>query len=245
MESIPLMNDLRLHECIIIERTSLFTVKVLVNSEHYTAYINNTGRLKGVLEKGKRGYCIENRNGKLKYRIIGVESGDYASLIDTRLQEQAFLIAQRNRLLNWLKDCRLFKRNYKLSSETIDFAYLCGDQLVLVELKSAVMNLPGNYAGYPDAPTPRGRRQIRELGKYVERGGVGIVVFVAGIPRSKGFKLYCNEDKLIGRTMQEARSKGVLFKAMGVYLDPFKEAILLHSPDLPVDLDCQDTYSRD
>lgn len=61
---------------------------------------------------------------------------------------------------------------------------------MLVELKSTVMRLPSDLAGYPDTPIPRSRQQIRKLGRYVEQEGTGIVVFVAGIPRLKKLKLY-------------------------------------------------------
>lgn len=42
----------------------------------------------------------------------------------------------------------------------------------------------------------------------------------------------------MGVIVQEAFSKGVLFKVIRVYLDSFKEVIILDNLDLPVDLNC-------
>lgn len=237
-EIATLISGLELHECIILKRNSLFTLEVLMSGSTGIVYINNTGRLAGVLERGRKGYCAKNARGTLAYRIIGVEEGSYATLVDTRLQERAFLIAQREGLIKWLRDCSLLKRNYRLDSETIDLAYACGNQLVLVELKSAVMKLAGGYAGYPDAPTVRGRRQIKALADYVRGGGRAVVVFIAGVPFANGFQLYCRADREIKVVIDYAVQSGLELRAVNTCLDPQSGSIILLRDDLPVELSC-------
>jgi sugar fermentation stimulation protein A len=231
----------RLVECKIIRRTGLFSVEVELNGELKRVYLNNTGRLINVIKSGLKGYLVENKSpGKYEYRLVGVEWCEWAALVDTSIQEKEFLEAQSRGFIPWLFNCTLNKRNYRVDGEVIDYAFTCGGMPTLVELKSAVMELPGGYAGYPDAPTPRGRRQITALAKYAKSGGRAIVVFVAGLPRVRGFKLYCGADREIGGAVKEAANSGVLFKSIEIYLNPRSGGIVLGAVDLPVDISCSD-----
>lgn len=225
-------------ECIIQERKSRFTVEVLLDNKPSPVYLNNTGRLTNILVKGRKGYCIPNKTGKLKYRLIAVEKNQYAYLVDTSLQEKAFVEAVKQGHIPWLENCILVKRNYKLNGEVVDYAFNCSGRLVLVELKSAVMELPGGLAGYPDAPTQRGWRQLSALAKYVESGGSGIVVFIAGVPFSTGFKLYCSVDREIKKYIDRAISAGVVFRSVNIFYNPDSNSIILGNSDLPIDLNC-------
>jgi sugar fermentation stimulation protein A len=244
VNTVEVLRDLELLECTIIERTSLLTVKVDFNGVQEVVYINNTGRLKEILVRGKKCYCTKTRGGKLRYKLIGVEDEHYASLIDTHLQEEAFITAHKLGYIDWLRDYSLIKRNVKVSSETIDFLFTSMRGVTLVEIKSAVMKLPGNYAGYPDAPTPRGARQIRALAVHASKGGESIVVFIAGIPLAKGFQLYCCVDKEIEKAVKHAVRMGVLFKALNFYLDPITKSVVLGETNLPVKLECYNTCTN-
>lgn len=240
MEKTELIQLPDLQEGLILGRKSRFTVEILLNSTPVIAYLNNTGRLGGVIENGKKCYCIGNKkSSKTPIRIVGVEEEELASIVDTSIQEQAFVTAQRRNIIPWLENCVFMRRNHVVDGVVIDYVFNCNGETTLVEVKSAVMRLPGNLAGYPDAPTSRGRKQIEVLTRRVERGEKGIVVFIAGIPRSAGFQLYCGEDSLTGRVVENAVEKGVLFKAVSMHLDPRRKSIVLENPDLPLSLKCK------
>jgi sugar fermentation stimulation protein A len=226
-------------DCRIIARTSLFTVEAEIAGRRETVYLGNTGRLRGIIEHGKKGFCIENKSGKLKHRLIGVEKDKYAYLVDTLIQERAFIAAHGKGLIPWLRGCSLLGKNYRLSSEIIDYAFKCNSEVVLVELKSAVMELESGFAGYPDAPTPRGRRQLEVLAEYALRGGRAFVVFIAGVPNPRGFKLYCGVDQAIKRFVDKAVKAGVVFKSINIFLDPLMKEVVLGDVDLKTDLDCE------
>lgn len=238
MNPVKLIPLPELTECTIIERTSRFTINAIVNNKVETIYLNNTGRLEGILTSGSTGYCIPNKSGRLKYRIIGVRREDYGILVDTSLQEKGFLEAQKAGLIPWLLNCVFKRRNIRLLGSVIDFLFECNNHEVLVEVKSAVMELPGGYAGYPDAPTVRGRLQIETLTKHVENGGRAIVVFIAGTPWARGFKLYCDIDSLIKNYVEKAVKAGVEFKAVNIFLDYRGKSIVLGTSNLHVDLTC-------
>ncbi|MEM0469817.1 MAG: DNA/RNA nuclease SfsA [Desulfurococcaceae archaeon] len=233
-----------LYECTVISRVNRFTVIVEVRGSEVAAYINNTGRLHEYVVKGKVGYCIETPRGGLKYRIIGVKDGNhegYAALLDTAYQEKAFAVLQERGMIPWLLSCVLYRRNYRLDREIIDFAYSCHEDLVLVELKSAVMKLEEGVAGYPDAPTVRGRRQIQALAEYAKTGKRAFITFIAGIPGARKVKLHCYADRKICVAAEHAARSGVLFKAINLYVDPAIKGVVSAGVDIPVELGCDVT----
>jgi len=225
-------------ECRIIKRISRFKVLVKVKSGRVLAYINNTGRLEQYLVRGKLGYLVGS-SGKLNYRLIGVEDQGLAALVDTRLQERVFEKLVESSALPWLEGYVVVKRYPRVQGRVFDFLLRSGERDLLVELKSAVLRLDHHVAGYPDAPTKRGRDQLVALGDLVSRGFYkGLVVFASGLPGIRAFQLYCGADKLIKNAVKYALSRGVVFKSISLYLDPLRGKVVLENPDLPVILEC-------
>ncbi len=228
-------------ECRIIKRASKFTVLVEVGGESVLAYINNTGRLLQFLSRGKVGYLTEISSGvsKLKYRLIGVEDQGLAALVDTRLQEKAFEKLVQGGFIPWLRGYAFVKRYPRVQGKLFDFLLRSDGCDLLVELKSAVLRLDNHIAGYPDAPTKRGRDQIILLGDLVSKGLYkGLVVFISGLPGVKVFQIYCGADKLIEQAVKYAAKRGVVFRSISLYLDPYRRKVVLENSDLPVILKC-------
>lgn len=226
-------------ECSIVERTSRFTVVVDIGGAEAVAYLNNTGRLEGYLARGRKGFCIPLERSRARYRLVGVEDNGYAALVDTRLHEKSFEELVARDAIPWLRSCALVRRGYPLHSSRIDYELKCRNRTTLVELKSAIMRFPDNFAGYPDAPTPRGRKHLEELAKFVSGGDRdAYVVFVAGIPNAKGFRLNCYIDKDICKSIENALENGVKFKSINIYLDPYLKSIVFGDLDLPIDFGC-------
>ncbi|ADI32491.1 DNA/RNA nuclease SfsA [Staphylothermus hellenicus] len=229
-----IFNNLDHTLCRILRRINRFVVEVIINNRIEKAHINNTGRLEEFLVNGRIGYCLRIRGKKLKYRLFAIKDKNYAALIDTNLQEKSFIKLLSDNNVPWLKNCVLASRNIRLNSSIIDFLVKCDNQYIYTELKSAVLRYKQIYAAYPDCPTIRGRRQIRELIKHVEGGGRSLIVFIAALPHVKGFKPYKHGDPVIAELLREAEEKGVLIKAINIYYDPIKRSIVLANPDLPV-----------
>ncbi len=96
---------------------------------------------------------------------------------------------------------------------------------------------PNATAMYPDCPTPRGRRHIRELIEHAGRGYRVALVFIAVLPGAKRFKPNPDGDPEVARLVPAAVDAGVLVKALGMEFDPVKHGIRLYNPNLPVVLD--------
>ncbi len=229
------------YRCRIIDRINRFVIyaeNIDTGVKGY-AFTNNTGRLKEYLSGGKRGYCRRRvKPGKTQYRLFAVEDlYGMAALIDTQLQMKAFEEMVGRGMIPWLRDCSIARRNPRLGSSVLDYLLNCSGERLFIEIKSAVFRGDRVYAMYPDCPTLRGRRHIRELMDLARRGGRGAIIFIAGLPGVKAFKPYGEGDPEIPRLLREAVESGVSVRAINIYYDPNTRYIVLVDPDLPVELD--------
>ncbi len=223
-------------ECRVVERLNRFVVLVERNGLE-KAHINNTGSLRGVLVEGRRGYCIPRRGGKTRYRLIAIECPGYreAALIDTWLQMRGFEISVENNYLPWLRGCRVAKRNPRTGSSLLDYLLECNGQEVYAEIKSATLRLLGDKASYPEPASPRGRRHVEELTRLALRGARALLVFIAGIPGAKGFRINEEADPLLPELLENAVRAGVMVKALSMTYNSGNNAVILADPDLAID----------
>ena len=223
-------------ECRVVERLNRFVVLVERNGLE-KAHINNTGSLRGVLVEGRKGYCIPRKGGKTRYRLIAIECPGYheAALIDTWLQMHGFEISVENNYLPWLRGCKVAKRNPRTGSSLLDYLLKCNDQEVYAEIKSATLRLPGDKASYPEPASPRGRRHVEELTRLASRGTRALLVFIAGIPGAKGFKINEEADPLLPKLLENAIRAGVIVKAISMTYSPRSGAVVLDKADLEID----------
>ncbi|RLG49909.1 MAG: DNA/RNA nuclease SfsA [Thermoproteota archaeon] len=220
--------------CVISRRVSRFMVEVFTGRAEL-AYLSNTGRLEQYLVKGRRGYCLRSPGGKTSLRLIAVEDMGLAAVVDTRLQMRAFEKAAGLSLIPWMRGCRIAGRDVVLGSSKIDYLLECEGGAVYLEAKSAVMR-KGAYALYPDCPTPRGRRHIKELTSHARAGGRSILLFIAAVPHAEAFKPNRGADPKLYELLSEAAEAGVALRAIGVHYNPLDSCIHLYSPDLSVNL---------
>ncbi len=223
-------------ECRVVERLNRFVVLVERNGLE-KAHINNTGSLRGVLVKGRRGYCIPWRGGKTRYRLVAIECPGYheAALIDTWLQMRGFEISVENNYLPWLRGCRVAKRNPRAGSSLLDYLLECSGQEVYAEIKSATLRLPGDKASYPEPASLRGRRHVEELTRLALQGTGALLVFIAGIPGAKGFRINEEADPLLPELLENAVRAGVTVKALSMTYNPEDSSVVLDNPDLAMD----------
>lgn len=223
-------------ECTIVQRLNRFVVEIQVNNNRQRAWINNTGRLKEYLFNGNIGFCTRNRRPlKTTYRLFAIREGDLGAIIDTQLQMKSFEKALSMGLIPWLEGCAILKRNTRLGSSVIDYLLACGEKQVYLEVKSAVLR-EGHYAMYPDCPSARGRRHIRELTERRASGGATAILFIAALPDVEVFKPSRAGDPELCDLLIEAQDTGVNIRAIALVYNPRDSTVYLSHPDLPVEL---------
>lgn len=221
-------------ECWIVERLNRFVVCVEISGKQHSMHINNTGRLEEFLIRGRRAFCTETKHpGKTDGKLFAIEERGLGALIDTQLQMNAFERMVKKGQIPWLKGCSIKKKNPRLGASVLDYLLQCGNKAVFLEVKSAVLR-EGRFATYPDCPTTRGQRHVKELTEYSKHGGAATIVFMAALPEVSAFKPFEKGDPQLAEYLLDAHKQGVLIKAIGLFFDPRVNQVYLFDPDLPV-----------
>ncbi len=219
-------------ECNILERKNRFVVIVDINGRISEVHINNTGRLKGLLIRGKRGFCYKINGKKLKNRLFSVVFNNTGIIIDTSIHMKAFEKIVEKGLLKEFKGYNL-KRNHRKGSSVFDFLIYKDNKKIIVELKSAVLE-NGQFASYPDAPTRRGERHFEELISLKRRGENTMIVFASSVYKTKGFKPNSKISPRIDSLLKIALKEGVILKSFNVLFEPSEGRVFLDKLNLPV-----------
>lgn len=138
-------------------------------------------------------------------------------------------------LIPWLRGYRILKRNARLGDSLIDYLLEGKGDEVLLEVKSAVLR-EKDRAMYPDCPSLRGRKHIKELINCVDKGGKAIILFIAALPGVRAFKPNKPADPKLYELLVEAHKVGVEIKSIGIAYQPEGSLVYLFNPDLAIDL---------
>lgn len=99
----------------------------------------------------------------------------------------------------------------------------------LTEVKSATL-LEAGTALFPDAPTARGTRHVRELTRHVRDGGHAIVAFVVQCGGAHRLSPHAGHDPAFATALAEARRAGVRLLAYACRVSPRGIAIARRIP---------------
>jgi len=223
----------------VVKRLNRFAVLVKKEGKLLKAHNTNSGRLKEFLTEGKTVLCLPKSGKKTDCQLFAVEDlkGLFA-VTDTNLQMVAFEKAFLKGLLPWLSPSRwkLIRRNAPLGKNSlIDYLFRerGTEKPLYLEIKSAVLRSGDNFGMYPDCPTERGRKHLREL---LENSSISGLLFVCALPSVEGFKPYCKGDEEICKLLKEAKERGLPVRAISLHFNPQKRAVVLENPDLRVEI---------
>ncbi len=221
-------------ECRLVRRLNRFAAEIMVGNRVHKAFLANSGRLQEFMVYGKPCLALPRPpGGKTSYRLVGFEDleGMYA-LVDTGIQSRAFEKAVAGSLVPWLSKCSLERREPRVGASRLDYLFRCPDGPLYVEVKSAVLrSRDGAYAMYPDCPSLRGRRHVAELEALVREGVRSMIVFIAALPKVRGFKPYAEGDPELYLALRRAVARGVEARALAMHLEKTGE-VVLDDPDI-------------
>jgi sugar fermentation stimulation protein A len=145
---------------------------------------------------------------------------------------KAFENALKNNYISWFKDAQILRRNFRINNSLIDYLIEYRNKKYIVEIKSAVMKRK-NIAMYPDCPSIRGQKHIKELIKNPKNS---IILFIAAMKNINAFSPNKEADTKIYELLKTAKRKGVKVKAIQIYFDKSINSIILKNDELPVNL---------
>ncbi|NLM96227.1 MAG: DNA/RNA nuclease SfsA [Halanaerobiaceae bacterium] len=193
---------------VFIKRPNRFTAHVLLDGKEEIDHVKNTGRCKEILKKGANVILerAENKNRKTKYSMITAYKNDLLINIDSQVPNQ--VVAEALAKGKFLKDTVLIKREFNYGNSRFDIYFENKKGKGLIEVKGVTLEDNG-VAKFPDAPTERGTRHLREMIKAVEEGYSGYIFFLIQLKGAKYFTPNHSTDPLFASTLSLARDKGV------------------------------------
>lgn len=191
-----------------ISRPNRFIANVEVAGQVQVCHVKNTGRCRELLVPGCRVYLetADNPNRKTKYDLIAVKKGNLLINMDSQAPNKAAGEWLEKRIL--YPDLKVLKPEVKYDNSRFDFYIEAGERKIFLEVKGVTLE-EGGIARFPDAPTERGVKHIRELMACMKEGYEPVILFVI---QMKGIRRFMPNDethKAFGDTLREAREKGV------------------------------------
>lgn len=187
-----------------IARPNRFIAQVEMDGRVETVHVKNTGRCRELLVPGATVYLAEGTNPKRKtrYDLIAVQKGERLINIDSQAPNAA--------AAEWLRKGNIFpagteiKPEYTYGDSRFDVAAFTPD-LALLEVKGVTLERDG-AAFFPDAPTLRGAKHLRELAAFP---GESYVLFVIQMKGVDYFAPNDATDPAFAKALRNARDAGV------------------------------------
>ena len=214
-----------IYKGIFIERPNRFIAKVLINGKTETVHVKNTGRCKEILTPGVPCYLekSQNPNRKTPYDLIAAEKGDRLINIDSQVVNKVFL--EFLQMGGLFKDITLIKPETTFGKSRFDFYIERGRRKAFIEVKGVTLERE-NIVSFPDAPTERGTKHIKELIEAYKAGYETYIIFVVQTEKVKYFIPNYETDSVFGQSLKEAKQKGVKILAYDCSVTPDEIKIL-------------------
>ena len=188
-----------------IDRPNRFIAHVLVNGVEETVHVKNTGRCRELLLPNAevRLAVSDNPNRKTKYDLVAVYKEKLGWVnIDSQAPNKV--------VQEWLQtqDYTLVKPEYVYGDSRIDFYMVKDQQEYLMEVKGCTLEIDG-IGYFPDAPTERGVKHLKELTKARTLGYECIIAFVIQMEGVSEVRPYISMQPEFGEALEEAKAAGV------------------------------------
>jgi len=186
-------------------RPNRFIAKVYIDGVMETVHVKNTGRCRELLIPGAKVILevSDNPDRKTKYDLIAVyKEGLGLVNIDSQLCNKV--------AGEWLakQGYDYIRPEYTYGASRVDFYMEKGDKKYLMEVKGCTLEIDG-IGYFPDAPTERGVKHLKELTTAVKCGFYCAVAFVIPMEGVTEVRANMATHAAFGEALEEAKRAGV------------------------------------
>lgn len=215
-----------MREGIFRERPNRFIAHVEIDGKMEICHVKNTGRCRELLLPGARVWLEHHDSAKRKtaYSLIGVYKGEILVNLDSQAPNQ---VAEE-----WLREgsgdrfgkMELVRREVTYGASRFDlyFEYEDGDgarRRAFMEVKGVTLEEDG-VARFPDAPTERGVKHVKELEKCLTDGYEAYLLFVVQMDGTSRFEANRPRHGAFADALAEAHEAGVQILAYDCQVEP-------------------------
>lgn len=216
-----------LQQGVFLRRYKRFFAEVeTLSKDIITLHCPNTGAMKNCMVEGSDCWysLTDNPRRKLSGTLeqVTTTSGNLAG-VNSALANRIVLEALKNDRIGQLSNYKTISREvkYGLENSKVDFLLEKESQNCFVEVKSVSLDMGNHFALFPDAPTSRGKKHLRELTYIASTGHRAVLFFCVqvGSVNRLGFAKKIDPDYLT--TLEAALSGGVEVLAMNCNLTKY------------------------
>lgn len=199
-----------------LRRPNRFIAEVMVDGKQETVHVKNTGRCKELLIPGCEVWLTApgTPGRKTKYDLVAVrKSTGVLFNIDSQAPNKV--------VKEWLetKDYEVVIPEYTYGASRIDFYMEKSGEHYLMEVKGCTLEIDG-MGYFPDAPTQRGVKHLRELIKAKEAGFHAMLAFVIQMEGVSEVRPNVDTHPEFGEALEEAKRVGVEVLFLTCHVEP-------------------------
>ena len=202
-----------------LRRPNRFIAHIQINGKEEICHVKNTGRCKELLPEGAQVWCqaFGDPRRKTKFDLITVRKGHRLINMDSQAPNKA---AGEWLAAGGLGPVEKLRAEAKWGDSRFDFYFEKEGQPCYLEVKGVTLENDGICA-FPDAPTERGAKHLRELADLAKQGYGAYVLFVIQMADVKYLHPNDDTDPAFGQALRQAQAAGVKVLAMccGVGID--------------------------
>lgn len=224
----------KIKEAVFLSRPNRFTAYVTIDGIRQAVHVKNTGRCRELLYEGAAVYLEDltesRKERKTAYSLVAVEKKVHGTVpgvrlvnIDSQAPNKAVgeALAGGRLLLPGLSN-PLTKIKPETVYETSRFDFYVEDAAGIgayIEVKGVTLEIDG-AARFPDAPTERGVRHVRELCHALDHGIAAYMIFVIQMKGIRYFEPNDETHPAFGEALREAFGRGVVILAYDCDVTP-------------------------
>lgn len=217
-----------------LSRPNRFIALVEINGISEKAHVKNTGRLKELLVPGVTVFLEDYRGRmgtrKMRYSLICVMKGDVIVNIDSQAPNKVVKEALENGKIVFSEmKYPLYIQSEKTFGDSRFDIYIkdANGREGFIEIKGCTLE-EGGTALFPDAPTQRGVKHLKELKKAAESGYLAAVFILVQMKGVSLFRPNIKTHREFADTLKEAHGSGV--KILCYDCDVTENEIMLSDP---------------
>ena len=191
---------------IFLARPNRFIAQVETADGVETCHVKNTGRCRELLVPGARVTLARSDRAarKTKYDLVAVRKGGLYINMDSQAPNKTV----REALPRLFPGLSLVRPEARFGDSRLDFYLEAGERKIFLEVKGVTLEREG-AALFPDAPTERGVKHLRELENCLAAGYEAAVLFLV---QMKGVTAFAPNEKThpaFGDALRGAQAAGV------------------------------------
>ena len=208
---------------IFLSRPNRFIAHVQIGGSEEIVHVKNTGRCRELLLPGSRVWLSrgDNPGRKTAWDLVAVEKETPRGpqLINLDSQAPNAVFGEYARAGLFLPETETVRAEVREGDSRLDFEITAAGTRHLIEVKGVTLEEDGRCL-FPDAPTLRGAKHLRELARLAREGVCAHLVFVVQMAEMRDVSPNAATDPDFARALWEAREAGVRLHALSCAVTP-------------------------